>query len=184
MKNKDYVSQPKRKTNRKSSPRGKTPERKPFPVIRFAIVALLVGAFGYFLTILNAQKESTQPIADAEKKPTKTTERELPPPPEDEEWQFIDELKHKQVQVGTEELEDKGPFVLRCTTVRSQQRAEALKAKIAFAGHESTVREYQGTSGMWYRVDLGPFDRKRDAEKTRHVMKRNNINGCKILLWR
>lgn len=179
MKNKDYVSQPKRQ--KRGGP--KKPEKAPFPKVKLLILVLLVGAFAYFLFFL---KDGSKP---ALKEPTtqhtkKKAEKTLPPPPDDEEWEFIDELKNKEVTVGTNELKDKGPFVLRCTTVRSQQRAEALKAKIAFAGHESVVKEYKGTSGMWYRVDLGPYDRKREAEKVRHTMKRNNINGCTILLWR
>ena len=181
MKNKDYVSQPKRKTTRSNH---KKVERKPFPIIKFSIVSILVGSFVYFLTFLEADKVEVIEVPEQQQSSNQKKEQTLPPPPSDEEWQFIDELKNKQVDVGTDELIDKGPFVLRCTTVRSQDRAEALKAKIAFAGHESTVKEYQGTSGMWYRVDLGPFDRQREAEKVRHDMKRNNINGCKILLWR
>ncbi|NVK24879.1 MAG: SPOR domain-containing protein [Gammaproteobacteria bacterium] len=180
MKNKDYVSQPKRSNNRKKA---NSEQRKPFPIVKFSIVFVLVAAFAYFLTFLGNDQQQT--TSEQTKSPVSTKpEQQLPPPPEDEEWQFIDELKNKQVDVGTEELEDKGPFVLRCTTVRSQSRAEALKAKIAFAGHESTVKPHQGTSGMWYRVDLGPYEKKREAEKVRHDMKRNSINGCKILLWR
>lgn len=179
MKNKDYVSQPKRQ--KRGGP--KKPEKAPFPKVKLLVLVLLVGAFAYFLFLL---KDGAKP---AVKEPSvqqtkKKAEKTLPPPPDDEEWEFIDELKNKQVTVGTNELKDKGPFVLRCTTVRSKQRAEALKAKIAFSGHESVVKEYKGTSGMWYRVDLGPYERKREAEKVRHTMKRNNINGCTILLWR
>lgn len=181
MKNKDYVSQPKRQKRRGS----KKPEKAPFPKVKLLILVLLVGIFAYFLFFLKegsgtADKTSSSTTKQEKKK----TEKTLPPPPDDEEWTFIDELKNKEVNVGTDELKDKGPFVLRCTTVRSKQRAEALKAKIAFSGHESVVKAHKGTSGMWYRVDLGPYDRKREAEKVRHTMKRNNINGCSILLWR
>lgn len=179
MKNKDYVSQPKRQKRGGS----KKPEKAPFPKVKLLVLVLLVGAFAYFLFFL---KDGPKPAVkeSSTQQTRKKAEKTLPPPPDDEEWEFIDELKNKEVTVGTNELKDKGPFVLRCTTVRSQQRAEALKAKIAFAGHESVVKEYKGTSGMWYRVDLGPYDRKREAEKVRHTMKRNNINGCTILLWR
>ena len=179
MKNKDYVSQPKRQ--KRSGP--KKPEKAPFPKAKLLLLVLLVGVFAYFLFFL---KDGSKPAVKepATQQTKKKAEKTLPPPPDDEEWEFIDELKNKEVTVGTNELKDKGPFVLRCTTVRSQQRAEALKAKIAFAGHESVVKEYKGTSGMWYRVDLGPYERKREAEKVRHTMKRNNINGCTILLWR
>jgi cell division protein FtsN len=178
MKNKDYVSQPKRQAKKKSA--NNKPSKAPFPKLKLLIVAGLIGLFAYFLLFL---KKGSDPVVEAPSKPSaavKKDKAEIPPPPDDEEWQFIEELKNKEVQVGTEELEEQGPWYMRCTTVRSKQRAEALKAKIAFAGHESVVKEYQGTSGLWYRVDLGPYDRKREAEKVRHVMKRNNINGCKI----
>jgi len=173
MKNKDYVSPRNKKQPRRNN---RKQEKKPFPVLKLAIVGIAVFGFGYFLSNLNEGPvtdvvEKQQPI----KKKVKQT---LPPPPEDEEWQFIEELENKQVKVSTEELEDKGPFIIRCTTVRSRDRAEALKARIAFAGFESQVKEYQGTSGTWYRVDLGPYEKKRTAEKTRHELKRNEIHGC------
>lgn len=182
MKNKDYVSQPKRQPKKSA----KKPAKAPFPKVKLFIVALLIATFGYFLFFLENGSEVLPTMPDLEEKLEQITNKksELPPPPDDEEWQFIEELKNKEVQVGTDELQDKGPYLLRCTTVRSQQRAEALKAKIAFAGHESVIKEYQGTSGLWYRVDLGPYDRKREAEKVRHVMKRNNINSCEIRLIR
>ena len=174
--------------NLKGQSRGgpKKPAKAPFPVAKLAIIVALIGAFAFGLYFLlnddegQEQGSLTAPSATAKKK----KEAKLPPPPDDESWNYIDVLENKQVTVGKEELKDKGPFLLRCTTVRSKQRAEALKAKIAFAGHESKVKQYQGTSGVWYRVDLGPYDRKREAEKVRHVMKRNNINGCTILLSR
>ena len=181
MKNKDYVSQPKRQ--KRNGP--KKPQKAPFPKVKLLILVLLVSAFGYFLFFLKEGANEAEQVKSPSKQQTKKkAEKSLPPPPDDEEWEFIDELTNKEVTVGKDELKDKGPYRLRCTTVRSKQRAEALKAKIAFAGHESVVKEYKGTSGIWYRVDLGPYDRKREAEKVRHTMKRNNINGCSILLWR
>ena len=174
MKNKDYVSQNKNKKQPRRTT--KTKEKKPFPVLKLAIIVLAVSGFGYFLSQL-----SDQPTIDTvdQKQPIeKKSKQSVPPPPDDEEWQFIEELENKQVKVSTEELEAKGPFIVRCTTVRSRDRAEALKAKIAFAGFASEVKEYQGTSGIWYRVDLGPYEKKRTAEKTRHELKRNNIHGC------
>lgn len=182
MKNKDYVSQPKR-PRRKA---GKKPAAAPFPTVKVLALVLLIAAFAYFLYFLLHDDKGADDVVPAvnTSKTKKKPEKQLPPPPDDENWNYIDVLENKQVSVGKAELKDKGPFKLRCTTVRSKQRAEALKAKIAFAGYESTVQKYQGTSGLWYRVDLGPYDRKREAEKVRHAMKRNNINGCSILLWR
>ncbi|GHB73631.1 cell division protein FtsN [Psychrosphaera saromensis] len=175
MKNKDYVSQNKNKRQPRRA--SKARETRPFPVFKLSMILVAVFGFAYFLSQIDG--ESSSDIVEREQKTTtKKTKQTLPPPPEDEEWQFIEELENKQVKVSTEELEDKGPYIVRCTTVRSRERAEALKAKIAFAGFESQVKEYKGTSGVWYRVDLGPYEKKRTAEKTRHELKRNNIHGC------
>lgn len=171
MKNKDYVSSKgKRRSNKK-------PARKPFPIIRFTVVGIAVVGFAYFLMQLKEQS-NTDTKLETKASPNKKAQQSLPPPPKDEQWQFIEELENKKVEVSTEQLEDKGPFIVRCTTVRSKARAEALKAKIAFAGFESQVKEHKGTSGTWYRVDLGPYEKKRTAEKTRHELKRNDIHGC------
>lgn len=180
MKNKDYVGQSKKPAKGKA----KTTDKKPFPVVKLIILAILVGTFAYFLFYLkdNSSFETTTPKETSSKK-EKSKQHTLPPPIQDEEWEFIEELENKEVAVETEELEDKGPFVLRCATLRSKERAEGLKAQIAFAGFESTIKAYQGSSGLWHRVDLGPFEKKREAEKVRHNLKRNNINGCKIWLW-
>jgi cell division protein FtsN len=173
MKNKDYVSPRNKKQPRRSN---KKQQRKPFPILKLAIIGVAVFGFGYFLSQLSEQPVTE--VVDKKQPIEKKVKQSLPPPPEDEEWQFIEELENKQVKVSTEELEDKGPFIVRCTTVRSRERAEALKAKIAFVGFESQVKEYKGTSGTWYRVDLGPYEKKRTAEKTRHELKRNDIHGC------
>ena len=175
MKNKDYVSQNKNKRQPRRS--SKARETRPFPVFKLSIILVAVFGFAYFLSQIDGGS-STGVVEQEQKTTTKKTKQSLPPPPEDEEWQFIEELENKQVKVSTEELEDKGPYIVRCTTVRSKERAEALKAKIAFAGFESKVKEYKGTSGLWYRVDLGPYEKKRTAEKTRHELKRNGIHGC------
>jgi cell division protein FtsN len=183
MKNKDYVSKKKPPANS-----SKQKNKAPFPVIKLLLLLALIAVFAYFLMYLKGddllknplEKLTEKPVAEKSKAKPKT---ELPPIPEDEEWQFIEELENKEVQVDSEELQDKGPWRLRCATVRSEERAEGLKAQIAFAGYESTVKAYQGTSGLWYRVDLGPFERKREAQSVSHDLKRNKIFGCKIFLW-
>ena len=54
------------------------------------------------------------------------------------------------------------------------------KVRIAFQGLSSEVRK----TGNWYRVILGPYERKRPAEKDRHKLQRAKIHGCQIWLWR
>lgn len=182
MKNKDYVSQPKQKkgANRKETQN----DRRPFPIIKFTIVLGLIGAFAYFLFFLNKQ-DTTDVVTPAPKEESKTKpQREIPPPPENEEWSFIEELENKDVKVAAEELKDKGPFKMQCASLRSEQQANSLKAQIALAGYESQVIKSTGSNGVWYKVVLGPFEKKREAEVTRRVLRNNNINYCEIWLWR
>ena len=183
MKNKDYVDQSTKKKKKNNKKDAVAPSR-PFPVIRFSIIAALVAGFAYFLFMLEDPQVQVSQDDASQTAPSKPKQQALPPLPDDEEWQFIEELENKQVDVEVEELEDKGPFLMQCASFRNQEDAHSLKARIAFAGFESQVREAQGTSGLWYKVILGPFEKKREAEKTRHILKRNDINGCAILLWR
>ena len=72
------------------------------------------------------------------------------------------------------------PYQMQCGSFRNKDDAESLKANIAFQGLESNVKK----TGTWYRVILGPYERKRLAEKERHKLQRAKINGCQIWLWR
>lgn len=180
MKNKDYVGQTKSK---KSKP--PVPDRRPFPVVKGVVTLTLLAAFGYFLTEISSN--STQDKIVEEKTPSskkQTKQVELPPPPVQPDWTPEGELEHKTVDVKPLKLEDKGPFKMQCASYKNEDDAYSLKARIAFAGYESDVRKSVGSNGVWYKVVLGPFEKKREAEKIRHVLKRNNIPGCQIWLWR
>jgi cell division protein FtsN len=64
------------------------------------------------------------------------------------------------------------------------KQAEILKATIAFTGLTSQISESKGKNGIYYKVFLGPYERKREAEKDKHKLKSNNVNGCQIWLWK
>ncbi len=179
MKNKDYVSQ-KKQNNKRGAP--SSAPKRPFPVVKLVISLIFIGAFAFGLNYIKNDSKEFVPEPEVIKK--KKAEREIPPPPENEEWQFIDELKNKKVEVETEDLEDKGPFKMQCASFKNLDDAETLKARIAFAGFESQISTVNGQNGLWHKVVLGPFERKREAEKTRHILRRNEIRGCEIWLWR
>ena len=107
----------------------------------------------------------------------------MPDIPE-EEWEFIKSLPEFTVKI--EQKEQDAPTVRRliqCGSFRKNEQAQELKANIAFQGLEAQVRSSKGSSGVWYRVILGPYDSKRLAEKHRHTLQRAKINGCKIWNW-
>ena len=72
---------------------------------------------------------------------------------------------------------------MQCGSFRKQSQAEELKATIAFQGLESQVLESEGSKGIWFRVVLGPYESKRDAERDRHALRSARINRCQIWNW-
>ena len=88
------------------------------------------------------------------------------------------------IEGGQYEVKEKGPYKMQCGSFKTSKQAETLKARIAFSGLEAQVKSVAGKNGTWHKVFLGPYPRKRLAEKDKHTLKRNNINYCQIWLWR
>nr|WP_136250519.1 SPOR domain-containing protein [Ningiella ruwaisensis] len=99
----------------------------------------------------------------------------------EEEWAFIDALPEYSVQVDIPEQVDSNKiYIMQCGSFRTTDRAQELRAIIALQGLEAEMLESNGANGRWYRVVLGPYDRKRAAERDRHQLRRANVNNCKI----
>ncbi|MCU4677324.1 SPOR domain-containing protein [Catenovulum sp. 2E275] len=177
---KDYARKGKPVTRKKQAPQPAPKKNK----TRFLllIVLIVIGGFIAFLVSING-KAPEQVSEHKQTQPTKT-EKPLPKLPK-EKWEYVKELENKTIEVDVPERsnEPTRPYKLQCASLRSESQAEALKAKIAFSGFESVVKPTQGTTGMWYRVVLGPFDTKRQAEAARHKLQNNKINGCQISYW-
>ena len=177
MANKDYVRRGGRSATKK--PAKKTIKKhKPW---RSGLLALLLaGGFGYGLYLLNSDPEPapapqhSEPVAVQKPKPQKA----LPPPPK-EKWDYMKSLPKRQVEVVAKELKiSKVPYVLQCGAYKKKSQAESRKVAIAFQGLKSRVIKKPGSS--WYRVILGPFTFRRDAEKNRHILRRVKIEPCAI----
>lgn len=208
MPNQDYVSRtPKKKNNARTKNTSKASSARksqkktnkksnsanaPLAVktkLVTAIVIILVSAFAYGLWALKTAPNTKTPLPvsspdkaassnSAQKKP-----KALPEPPK-EKWSYVKDLENKQIEVGEYEVNEKGPYQMQCGSFRTKKQAEVLKANIAFAGISSKIKSVEGKSGTWHKVVLGPYARKRLAEKDKHALKRNNINYCQIWLWR
>lgn len=141
------------------------------------IVALLLVAFlGYFIFV--EEKPTTAVVQ--EHSIVKNKEEVLPEKPVGK-WDYVDDLKIKEVKVDLPEKKaSTKTYQMQCGSFRQKTQAESLKAKIAFQGLNSEVRK----TGNWYRVILGPYKRKRLAEKDKHKMQRAKIYGCAVWLWR
>lgn len=199
MTQKDYIKHGNPKANNRGGKGKKTVksgqnqapaiQREPIPFVAIAIALLVLGAFGYFLwAIKGAANDAPQSYqapktAKVERSKPVQSEPDIPPPPKND-WDYPDELRKKEVEVEKKQLEKKGPFLMQCATFKDSQRAEAFRAQLALLGFESRIKVTKSsTGGYHHRVQLGPYELNRDAQKARHKLSRHNINGCKIWLW-
>ena len=164
-----------KQTSRKRPVSKRNQPKKGFPFLATFAALLLMGFIGYFIIAVDKPKT---PVVN--KKPTIKKEEQLPEKPQPK-WEYEDTLKTKEIEVDIPvENKPKRPYQMQCGSFRRQGDAESLKAGIAFQGLNSQVKK----TGNWYRVILGPYERKRLAEKDRHKLQRAKINGCQIWFWR
>ncbi len=186
MSNQDYISRTpaKKKKNTKSQKNSKQEAQAISAKTKLiAVIALLlVTAFAYGLWALKNAPETTPPSVETPVVKEKKA-KVLPKPPK-EKWTYVKDLQNKEVEVGEYKVTQGGPYKLQCGSFKTSKRAEVLKANIAFAGLEANVRQTNGKNGTWYKVVLGPYSKKRQAEKDKNKLKKNSINTCQILPWK
>ncbi|MEZ8196373.1 cell division protein FtsN [Vibrio cortegadensis] len=173
MANKDYVKRgraPKKPTKKQA------PRRKPWRIGLLAV--LLLSGFSYGLYILSNDPEPPAPVVKTKPKPKPKPAKSLPPPPE-EKWDYVDSLPNREVEVkAKEQVVSAIPYIMQCGAYKSMSQAESRKLDIAFQGINSKIRKKENSS--WYRVVLGPYKLKRDAERDRHKLQRAKIEPCAI----
>jgi len=175
--NRDYVKRGRGGTSRKPSKKKSTPRRKPWRSGLLAII--LASVFGYGLYLLSNDPEPPAPVVQPVKnKPKPKPQQKLPPPPE-EKWDYVDTLPSREVEVkAKEQVVSEIPYIMQCGAYKTAQQAETRKIDIAFQGINSKIRKKEDSS--WYRVVLGPYKFKRDAERDKHKLQRAKIEPCAI----
>lgn len=190
MAQRDYVSRgrsqkkkkaPNNASKRASSRQVSSPSMHKLPVFKIAIIVALVAGFGFFLWSIKDNVEGDVDVQSS--RAVAPTEEALPELPE-EEWEYIKTLPGYEVEVDVQapEKSDKR-YLMQCASFRTRAQAEEMKAKIAFQGLEALIRQSSGSNGEWFRVILGPFESKRDAEKAKHSLRKVNIATCQIWYW-
>ncbi len=186
MAHQDYVSRS-NSTKKKNTPYKKKSSEAPavLPLktkIIMIVLAVSLGGFAYLLWSIKDIEPSETLTLPTKKMPPKKS-GDLPAPPE-EKWQYIEQLKSKEVEVGEYTVEEKGPYKMQCGSFRTTKQAEVMRATIAFAGLSAQTSASKGSNGTWHKVFLGPYERKREAEKDKHKLKSNGITTCQIWLWK
>jgi cell division protein FtsN len=177
--NRDYV---RRGKGSKKPARKKTSRRKPWRSGLLAI--LLAGTFGYGLYTLNNDPEpkapAPKPVVKPKPKPQpKPSVKKVIPPPPEEKWDYVESLPKREVEVkAKEQVVSEIPYIMQCGAYKTQSQAEARKLDIAFQGISSKIRKKEDSS--WYRVVLGPYKFKRQAERDKHKLQLAKIEPCAI----
>lgn len=75
-------------------------------------------------------------------------------------------------------------YFLQVGAFRTANEAEAHRAKLALAGFEVRVYERDQSGRTVFRVRMGPFDRKEDAETQRERLEAANIENALVRVQR
>ncbi|WP_428774752.1 SPOR domain-containing protein [Vibrio sp.] len=182
MASKDYVRRGRGNGSGKSNRpvKKRAAKRKPWRAIVLAVI--LLPAFGYGLYWLSNEPEPPQPtptpVSKPKPKPVAKSKSTLPPPPE-EKWDYVQTLPKREVEVtAKEQVVSEIPYIMQCGAYKTLSQAENRKLDIAFQGIKSKIRKKEGSS--WYRVVLGPYTFKREAERDKHKLQRAKIEPCAI----
>lgn len=190
---KDYA---KNKNGRKKKGASRSKNKSPAPKGLITTAILLVSGLIVLLVYLKWYQPKPTTIPQKKTAPVKTVEKKTGKPSKnatniiaDDEvpfYQIHEEMINKTVEIPADDLklpEDAHRYVylMPCGSFRESSRAEELKAKIALTGYESKIKSVNVKSGLWHRVELGPFKSRRKAESIRHRLQDNGFNYCMIL---
>nr|WP_052538071.1 SPOR domain-containing protein [Candidatus Photodesmus blepharus] len=145
------------------------------PWLNYLLLITLSGIFGYGLYLLENDQELPTPVVKDQTKPT----TEVIPPLPKEKWEYVESLPKREIKVkAKEQIISKIPYIMQCGAYKTIREAKARKLDIAFQGIQSKIRKERDSS--WYRVVLGPYEFKRDAERDKHKLQRTKIEPCAI----
>lgn len=177
MANRDYVKRGRGNSRRTPAKKKPAPQKKPWRSGLLAII--LVSGFGYGLYTLSSDPEPPAPVVQTNTPKVKPKPQKTLPPPPEEKWDYVESLPSREIEVKAKaQVVSDIPYVMQCGAYKTSQQADARKLDIAFQGIKSNIRRKEGSS--WYRVVLGPYKFKRDAERDKHKLQRAKIEPCAI----
>lgn len=193
MVQRDYV---RKKSQSKSKAKKNKSRILPSLMIFLAVIIIvLFSAILYLLSTNHPEKPIERPKVKTES-PVAT----LPEQPQ-ERWTYLKELETPNASSGTNSttserqqildsfinnsstttpttstnMED-GKWLLQCGAFKEKTNADTLKASLAMTGISGNIT----TSQQLYRVTVGPYTNKTDAQKVLNTLKTNGINNCII----
>lgn len=179
--------------------------REPVPTLpispgKWLFALLAVGVFATFIYYLWQIKPEADQFAKELEQQTapKTHSKPLFVPPESSEsedkqltfYRLLPELEYvsKNVEnvlskeesfVSREqaELNDNKQYLIQTDSLRSGQDADRRRAQLILLGFDAKVEKVSLSSGLWYRVTVGPYETKKEVHKAQNILARNQIIG-------
>ena len=72
-------------------------------------------------------------------------------------------------------------YLMQCGAFRSAEQAESMKLRLSMQGSGAQVQRGNTASGTWYKVLLGPFASRADAERQlNHLQSKRIVEHCTI----
>ncbi len=131
-----------------------------------------------------------------QKKKTQDVNKKYKPLPDDPqsqaEWQIQDLVEKntgKEKAITSASLAAHAPdvavanktYLMACGAFSAQDKADAVKAKIAFAGLDADVKSVKGKDkNTLFSVQLGPYKTRDDAAKALSKLQAQGVSGCQI----
>jgi cell division septation protein DedD len=104
-------------------------------------------------------------------------------------FEFPDILKDREIQVDTSpyQTESSKPsdtprsYKVQAASFRDRGEADELRANLLLSNLPATVVVSDGDTGRWFRVTLGPFDRRVDANRALTKLRERGISGIVLI---
>jgi len=172
-----------RRTSRKTASRKKvkpkTPSSLPWGLLLIVLVSgIFLGGFaaGYFFDLGPFGKGlKNYDLKTAAHKQVQKKDEELKPVRTEKNFEFYDVLEGTRDRVlpddfsvqQTAKERAKYYYIMQIATLSSESAADALRAKLALKGFETTVQQKTGK----YRLKMGPYQDRRALKNARNKVK-------------
>ena len=186
----------KKRSSRKSGATRNTEQQS--SSFAWIFMGLLVGAFVVFLIYLDRMPEQNGATVSQKKdRNTSQQSNDSKNRPREHQFDFYTVLPDREVEVIVEDRangavpvktpDNKTPesassqkqvlYQLQVGAFKSLEKADAMKARLAFMGVESNIQVVQTDSQKIYRVRVGPSTDNRKIEQIQAQLKSSNINS-------
>lgn len=100
-------------------------------------------------------------------------------------FEFPDVLKNTEIQVDTSpyagaaasSAKEPDNYAVQAASFRDKGDADEMRAKLILLNLPAQVIIKDGPTGTWYRVTLGPFERRVDADRALTKLREQGVSG-------